>query len=749
MSYPLFQYSRAGRTIVTAVALTNLCIANAHAEKALEEVIVTAQKRDETAQTVPMTVDAVTAEAIAKYQLLDFKDIAAVTAGVSIKQSDSRGNTIAMRGVNVLTDSAFGVGVAIYWNEVTSGIDDVYQAMYDIGQIEVLRGPQGTLRGVTAPAGAVTIRTALPNYYKIDGSVEQTFSDNDLQNTKAAVSLPLIEDKLALRIAGLYDRSNGDNVENANTGVTSRTLTSSGRFTLGFRPIEDLEANLIYQYTDADLTGGFAVRGCGTAFQQGCFGAFDRKSVDQGPDDSQGRRQITALKIDWNLGAYELASVTGYQDVAALNVRDFTDVGNAVNLPPPGSAQTVATDSHGFTQEVRLSTADAEFWNWTAGAYYSRQRTNTAVAQQLITLPTNTAPLTMVTAHIGVAANSEDTGLFTNHSFQLNDQWAAQIGARYQSHRQTDFIELEPHLLTLANDAKVNEAVTGTASLSYQLNPDMMLYTSYGRSFRGGGFTIAPQTPEPLLAYNPETSDSLELGFKSRFADGRIQLNGDIYYQKYHDFLGRTQEGIRTNGPQGIANNFLNFNADAVVSGAELQVNALLTDAWQAGLGVSYSDGKYTDGTEPCNVRDATGNPITPSATQMVNTCEAHGRLAGEPNWGISATSEYTLPLGGFDGFARVLYNFSSGRANDFIANSVNDTPSYGVFNLYLGLRDTQAWEVSVWSKNLFDKKVLTNISGPLGFTDSDAMFTTTSSGYESVQTIPRREIGVTGKYNF
>jgi outer membrane receptor protein involved in Fe transport len=225
-------------------------------------------------------------------------------------------------------------------------------------------------------------------------------------------------------------------------------------------------------------------------------------------------------------------------------------------------------------------------------------------------------------------------------------------------------------------------------------------------------------------------------------------LNGDIYYQKYHDFLGRTQEGIRTNSAQtGIANNFLNFNADAVVTGADLQVNALLTDAWQAGIGVSYTDGKYTDGNEPCNLRDVSSAGITPSTTQMVNTCTARGRLAGEPNWGVSATSEYTLPLGGFDGFARLLYNFNSGRANDFIANSANDTPSYGVFNLYLGVRDNKAWEISVWSKNLFDKKAVNGISGQLGFTD--ATNTTILSGYETVQTIARREIGVTGKYNF
>lgn len=758
MEYDKSQFARKllARSIAAGAALT-VCAAPLHAERALEEVIVTAQKKDDTVQTVPMTVNAITADAIEKYQLLDFKDVATVTPGLTIKPLDSRNATIAMRGVNVITDAAFGVGVAIYWNEVTYDIDSAYKAMYDIGQVEVLRGPQGTLRGVTAPAGSVTFATRLPNYNAIDGSIEQTFSDNGLANTQAAASLPLIEDKLALRVAGLYDHSYGADIKDYNTGKRSRSLTSSGRMTLGFRPTDDLEANLIYQYMDADQTGGPAMRGCGTAFQQGCIGTYDRKSVDQGPDDSLGRRQITALKIDWSLGDYELASVTGYQDQHMDVIRDNDDPGNAVEI---AGLQGVLTEIHNFTQEVRFSTADADFWNWTVGAYYARLVSNTQVGTQLVIPPfpnLGLAEYLILPVHTSVAANTEDTGLFTNHSLQFTEALEAQIGVRYQSHRQTNFLRttsdgLAPFIPSIdsvgADNAKVNEAITGSASLSYQLNDDMRIYASYGRSFRGGGYTTAPTTQESLLEYDPETSDSLELGFKGRLADGRVQVSGDVYYQKYHDFLGRTGETIRSiNSPQN-GNDTLNFNANALVRGAEMQVDALLTDQWRAGMGVSYTDAKYTDGAMPCNLRDANGTILNPVAPAIVNTCDAHGRLAGEPNWGFTANSEYTRPLGGFEGFVRGQYVFSSGRANDFIAGSLNDTASYGVFNLFTGVRNAGGdWEVSVWSKNLFDKKATVALGGEASFTD--VIGNTTMSGYQSVQTIPRREIGITGKYNF
>lgn len=743
------------RSIAAGAALA-VC-APLHAQKALEEVIVTAQKKDDTVQTVPMTVNAITADAIEKYQLLDFKDVASVTPGVTIKSLDSRNATIAMRGVNVITDAAFGVGVAIYWNEVTYDIDSAFKAMYDIGQVEVLRGPQGTLRGVTAPAGSVTFATRLPNYSAIDGSVEQTFSDNGLTNTQAAASLPLIEDKLALRVAGLYDHSYGADVKDYNTGKRSRSLTSSGRMTLGFRPTDDFEANLIYQYMEGDQTGGPAVRGCGTGYQQGCIGTHARKSVTQGPDVSLGRRQITALKIDWSLGDYELASVTGYQDQHMDVIRDTDDPGNAVEIP---GLQSVLTEIHNFTQEVRFSTADADFWNWTVGAYYARLVSNTQVGTQLVIPPFPSMGLDdylVLPIHTSVAANSEDTGLFTNHSLQLTDALEAQLGVRYQSHRQTNFLRstsdgLEPFIPTIdavgANNAKVNEAFTGSASLAYQLNDDMRIYASYGRSFRGGGYTTAPTTQEALLEYDPETSDSIELGFKARLAGGRVQVSGDVYYQKYHDFLGRTQELIRSiNTPQN-GNDALNFNANAVVKGGEIQVDALITDQWRAGLGVSYTDAKYTDGEMPCNLRDANGTVLEPVAPAIVNTCDASGRLAGEPNWGVTANTEYTQPLGGFEGFVRGQYVFNSRRANDFIAGSVNDTGSYGVFNVFTGVRNAAGdWEVSVWSKNLFDKKAVVAIGGEASFTD--VIGNTTMSGYQVVQTIPRREIGITGKYNF
>ncbi len=721
--------------VATAIAAS--CYSSVvHAQAALDEIIVTAQKKDDTLQTVPMTVNAVTAETISKYNLLDFKDIQSVTPGLTIKSQDNRTSTIAMRGVNVLTDTGYGPGVAIYWNEVNYDIDSAFTGMYDIGQIEVLRGPQGTLRGITAPAGAVTLVTKQPSFNEIEGTVEQSFGERNLSNTQVGVSLPLIENVLALRIAGLYDHNQNDDIKNVVDGKTNSNLARSGRLTVGFRPTDNLEATLTHQYMEAGSSGSGAIWGSG-AF--GTIDKFDRKSINNGPNSNSIRNADTALRVEWNLDGYDFVSITGYRDQANYNINNY-DAGNVLAAFPgfPAATNETQTASYTFTQEMRFSTADADFYNWTYGLYGSRLRSNTTNDQIVVVAGPFPFP-----SSVEIGNTNEEYAVFTNQSFQWTDEFETQVGLRYQSKRAiTALTGGIPY-----NGKAVDEGVTGTASASYQLTDDVRVYATYGRSFRSGGFTVAPTTPSEFIEYEPETSDSIELGFKSRLMDGRVQINGDVYYQKYHDFLARTSEGIRTvGGPVGEGNDVLNYNANAVVKGAELQVDALLTDNWQAGLGLAYTDAKFTDGQAYCNVRDAGGVIVNPAAGPDgvgVNTCDANGRLAGEPNWGVSASSEYTLHFTAVDAFVRGLYTFSSGRSDDALANSVLDTSSYGIWNLYLGVRDQQkVWEVTGWVKNLFDHEQVIRYS-------AESELAGIQSGYANVQLVPERQFGITGKYNF
>jgi len=797
------------KTIATTLALMAYGD-TAYADRALEEVIVTAQKKDDTLQTVPMTVNAVTAETISKYNLLDFKDIQSVTPGLTIKAQDTRTSTIAMRGVNVLTDSGYGPGVAIYWNEVPTDIDSVFKGMYDVGQIEVLRGPQGTLRGITAPAGAVTIMTKTPSFSEIEGTLEQTFGQRDLSNTQFGVSLPIIQDKLALRIAGMYDHNKTDGIKNIANGKDNSSEVRSGRITLGLRATDNVEVTLTHQYMETIGAGNEAMEGCGTqSHVSGCIDATDRKSVNALQNLTFLRRNDTSLRVEWNMDKYLLTSVTGYLD-RFNNIFVDQDTGNVlpgdtINLDtfaPSTQGQRVITQDRLFSEELRFQSQDAEFYNWTYGLYGARRESPTYVYQEQFVQfypdlgawgggapsgvygpPTNvTLPITVFTPGV-----IEEYAMFTNQSFQWTDALESQIGVRYQSSRNVQDLTTTSAfgVTSWGVHRAVGEGVTGTASVSYQWTDNFRIYANYGRSYRAGGFTIAPTTPGAFTAYQPETSDSIEFGFKSRFADGRVQVNGAIYYQKYHDFLARTSQGIRTVHSDAdpalstTGNDFLNYNADALSQGAELQIDTLLADDWQVGLGISYSDAKFTSGKAYCNIYDANGVVVDPVPAgglgDAVNTCDAKGRLSGEPNWGVTANSEYTMHFGAVDSYVRTQYTFSSGRSDDSQANSVLDTSSYGLWNLFVGVRDPQkTWEVSAWVKNLFNHEQVIRrspeatlssvglVNAPDGYIGQgldgqpdiiggvpDAANPAIRSGYNGVQLIPERQFGVTGKYNF
>jgi iron complex outermembrane receptor protein len=406
-----------------------------------------------------------------------------------------------------------------------------------------------------------------------------------------------------------------------------------------------------------------------------------------------------------------------------------------------------------------LSTSDASFYNWTYGLYGSKLVANTDV-NQFNALELAPGILDAWPVHTPVINSSEEYAVFTNQSFQWTDALESQVGIRYQSKRNTTALHGEllpsPFFASFGVPARIaidfpaqgqatatDEGITGSASISYQLTDDVRLYTSYGRSFRSGGFTVAPTADGSLAEYEPETSDSIEIGFKSRLADGRVQVNGDIYYQKYHDFLANAATVHSYNPQTGqTSEDQINYNADALVTGAELQIDALITDDWRAGLGASYTDAKFTGGEQPYTRYDASGVSINP-APDLVFMREAQGRLAGEPNWGVSANTEYTLHFGPVDAFTRVLYSFQTGRPDDTVADSVLDTSSYGIFNLYLGIRDAQrVWEVTAWAKNLFDHEQIVK----------DAVEAQTAgflSGYRSPQLLPERQLGISAKYNF
>jgi iron complex outermembrane receptor protein len=196
----------------------------------LEEVIVTAQKRSESVQDIPSTVNMIDGDTLKDFNILQFTDFGALTAGLEINSFNGRNGRMILRGIDFNPNSAAEATVTAYWNQAIVESNALFQQMFDVQRIEVLRGPQGTLAGRTSPAGAINIHTARPNLDEIEGEIRGTVTDNDGLNTQVAASFPLIPGKLGLRVAGVYDESDLDELENDLTGKMSGDETTAGRF---------------------------------------------------------------------------------------------------------------------------------------------------------------------------------------------------------------------------------------------------------------------------------------------------------------------------------------------------------------------------------------------------------------------------------------------------------------------------------------------------------------------------------------
>ena len=213
-----------GSIIAGALALGSA--AYAQDEPVVGEVIVTATRRAENVQDVPMNVTPITSETLQDHNIFNFEDIETLTPGLSIGNSPETGAVVQLRGVSFATYSSSAPAVDLYINEVPVDANNVFQSIFDIGQIEVLRGPQGTLRGRPAPVGAITMTTKRPDMDELGAYGSASASDQDALNMEAGVNIPLIKDVLAARFSGVYDEGS-TGITNALTGDESRRKTKA------------------------------------------------------------------------------------------------------------------------------------------------------------------------------------------------------------------------------------------------------------------------------------------------------------------------------------------------------------------------------------------------------------------------------------------------------------------------------------------------------------------------------------------
>jgi iron complex outermembrane recepter protein len=737
----------------------------------LEEIVVTARKREENLQNVPVSVTALSAEAIVNQRIADFSDLTRAAPSLTItQQTSSPNNAIILRGIGTF---AFSIGVEPSVSVIIDDMPVVQQAqafdnMADLERIEVLKGPQGTLFGKNSSAGVINIVTKDPGK-EFSGNVSATAASDGDVRLDAAMSAPLGE-TAGVRLTGFYHDYSG-NVRNLTTGHKLNDQQNYGLRAKFKTEISDLVSlSLVGAYaksTQDGTVGAFrSISGFGTPRVLGSpalplLPSLTGITVD--PDnyrarvDAEGatsnKTSSIAGKLSFDLGFADLVSVTAYQDWKYRFQNDFDGTGLNVlgaltnGAASGGIAQSGPYHSRNLTQELRLVSSGSDALKYVVGAFYSDSRTDRAFLR---------GPVAAV-ANWDARNTSESLGLFAQLDYTLESRTTFSGGVRH-NHEKIGVAFDNLVGTATANQCAVgnpacrgsnsDDVVTWKGSISQELAPQVMLFGSVARGYKGYAYDIVsgfnPARVNAALngtaaglvgvgPVKPETSTSYEIGLKSRFLDNRVQLNVVGFTTNYSNF--QAQSAILVGTPP--APQFVLNNVGALRSrGVEVELSAKPNEWLQIDAGAAYTDAVMTrfpnaqgyagqDGQffntnlgSSALVGNCTAAPAaTAASTRTVCSFQdrSGARLPNSPKlkWNLTTTADFSVgPVA--DATAVLSYQRQSEVNFDLLGNPLLAQGGYGVLNGSVGAK-FESVSVTAFINNLFDKHYVSSLTDNFG----------------------------------
>lgn len=700
---------------------------------ALGDIVVTAQRREQNLQDIPVAVTAITADQLEARGVANVTDVVRVSPSLTITENtNATGSSINLRGIGTFS---FSIGIE---PSVAIVVDDVallqqaqaFSGLTDIARLEVLRGPQGTLFGKNAAAGVINIVTQGPTS-TLTGSVGAVATTDDQYRVEGMISGPLA-DNVGFRLNAFYDDRDGY-IRNLNTGNKLNGERSYGvRGRLDLDPLSTLNVALTGSYSNTRSNG--LVRTF-QSFNPGAniFGATVSDSVqgtDLGKDNYLIRLDTEPLNISkqamftgratLDLGSANLISITAYQDWRFRFVEDFDQLGTpTLSNPavatsprvPNGSVATASFHARNFTQELRLVSSGNRRLDYLFALFYANGDTDRDYARG-----PNTA------ASWRAAATTETFAAFTQLTYDITDTTHVDAGLRFNHEQITgSFLNTTAGAARPANNATCltqcdgrssDDEVTYKVALRQDLTNAIMLYGSYATGYKGQGFDISTGFT-PARAANPvrpETSNAYEIGLKSRILDNRVQLNVTGFWTDFKDFQAQAQVTLAdgTIVPQLS-------NVGALRSrGVEAELSAKPTRLLRIDASAAYTDAKIRDfANAPCY----TGQTVAQGCARInnANVQDLSGdRLANAPKfkYNIAATQDVELPSLPFDAFLTAEFAHQSKVSFDLLGSPVSTQRAYGVVNGSIGIkgRDDADFRVALFVNNLFDENYATSV---------------------------------------
>lgn len=699
--------------LVTAATVAPGALAQPQGTQAgIEEVLVTASRREESLKDVAMAVSVIDPSQFTEAGLTRLSDVLTFVPGVSVTDNGNPFfNSVFLRGVNAV----LAAGVATYVDEIPFGSSTVYTTpapldgtLLDLRTMDVLKGPQGTLWGASAMGGILKYNTRQPSTEEWGGNLTA-----DLSNTRrgglnqlyrASANGPIVSDKLAVSVTGFWQDKTGY-IDNVPLGISGwddyEYYGASG--SIRWTPTEALDITLqgLYQNSQQNGTGQIQANHATDALRPGVgagepwFGKYQTGQADINPTEFEA--QLFGLTINYDLGFATFTSVSSTQELTYTAATDvtvpfasFADLFFPATAPHTSAVLVGALGFEKVTQEFRLTSESNQQFEWIIGGFYSKEEGFNS--QDLVITPA--APLYFA----DFPSEYEEKSVFGNATYYLSPQWDVSVGLRYTDYsNDVELAAVGPLLAPLPLNKISDDVTSYLFNLRYRPNDNLSIYARAASGFRPGGANFVLTDPATGTALNNPLfeADSLwsyELGAKGNSEDGRFGYDVAVYYIDWQDYqISFNRGGLTVVG-----------NAEKAVSrGAEAALTFAPTEALTLRTALSYTRAETAQDAPDLGSPNGSQLPNTPKF-QASADAEYRFALAGLPAYtGVSWRYKGSMPVG-FPGYTEADGTFRVATAPRVKLDS------FHMVDLRAGLSAGPV-DVSLYVTNLFDKWAFTH----------------------------------------
>ncbi|MEQ9568196.1 MAG: TonB-dependent receptor [Pseudomonadales bacterium] len=731
-------------TIPVAFIAATMCLQSAAAQDPesrsksassafIEEVTVVARKREENLQEAPVSVTAFSAKSLQDNNIHSIEGIGQYTPNLTFQagaagSGDGNNAMVYIRGVgqfDILPTADPGVGMyldGVYLGRSVGGIFNIV----DLERVEVLRGPQGTLFGRNTIGGAINVISRKPEFDSHSGFVDLTAGNDSWYGATGVVNIPLA-DRAAARLSANFDMRDGFSESEYAPGIdfgNSDNYTVRGQFL--YEPTASTSLLVAADYYSADEnpvpvssagTNGFPNVFFGyNGFVQGTLGFPAQPQLgpvvmaDAFVPFGEGIDRTTSTGPAQNDTETGGISVTvDFDDVMGVSVKSITSyrtVETALAYDGDGTYGNVVDQSSDFeqsqvSQEIQIS-GETDNMYWIGGLYFFHEDSDRSAVVDIF--PGLVAGLGIPTLSPGYQETQElsvdNMALYGQTSYNLTDDLALTLGLRYTyEEKEFDYATLNyqgslllgtpQYIVAPANAKESWDNLSPRIGVDYQTTGGNLLYAVYSRGFKSGAFNGRANSLSGVTnAVDPEVVDAFEVGYKSDWADGRLRVNGAVFYNDYAEI--HTQSNVAIPGGGGAFEVFLVNASKAKIYGLEVEVLASLTDnLFFAGSG-GYQNSEISE--------------IDP-ATSATTGIQEGFVLSKTPEWNYSASLTYIQPVESGDISFKVDYSWQ-----DEVYHRAANTPdtledAYGLVGARISYANAnQGYEVSLFGTNLTDE---------------------------------------------